>query len=146
MWLTSQTQIILSDLESPFPFTISENVMNYSATSCVLNIWNIWSNPKERTQTNQLVRLIGLRMWTTCNPFCTVHLQFLFWWNSVGPVRHHTGRCLEKLGERNAVLTGTHDPTYWLCSLEPQDVFKCKFIACAVRGSTYALFIPLQLS
>ena len=27
---------------------------------------------------------------------CTVHVTFLFWWNLVGPVKHNTGRCLEK--------------------------------------------------
>jgi hypothetical protein len=46
MWLTTRTQIVLSNSQSPFPFTVSENVTNYSVTSCVLNIRNIWKYPQ----------------------------------------------------------------------------------------------------
>ena len=37
-------------------------------------------------------------------PVFTVHINFLFLLNSVGPVTLSTERCLEKLGEGNSAL------------------------------------------
>jgi hypothetical protein len=41
---------------------------------------------------------------TTCNPFSTTHIKFLFWWNLVYPERENAGFCLEKLGEGNSLF------------------------------------------
>ena len=75
----------------------------------------------------------------------TFHIEFLYWWNSVGPTRHHTGRCLEKVGEGRSVLVGTEDTTFMLCPLKPHDILKFKWTAWVVRRSKYVPFIPLQL-
>jgi hypothetical protein len=42
-----------------------------------------------------------------------VHIYFPFWWNSLGPTGHWTGRCLVKFSEMPTVIT--------LCSVRPHD-------------------------
>jgi len=130
-------QIILSNIKSPFHFTIYENVLNFSGTPCVFSTRNVWVNPKEGSQASQLLVLNGLCMWTTCIPVPTIHIQFLLWWNSLGHLRHHTGCCLEKFGEGNFVPVSKDDTTQLLCTLKPHDIFKYKFTAWAVRSSVY---------
>jgi hypothetical protein len=60
-----------------FLSNFSENIPKYSVTPCVFNIWDIWGNPKERSEAS--------------------YLKFLFWWNSLDRLRQNTGRYIEKL-------------------------------------------------
>jgi hypothetical protein len=146
MWLIKQPQIILSILEIHFPLSISENVLKYSVTSCLFNIWDVWCNPKETSRASRLLWLIGFCIWKTCTSFCIVNINFLIWWKTVCPVRPYIGHCFEILGEENSELVGTDGTTKLLCSVKPHDIFQIKFTVWAVRTSAYVPFLPLHLS
>jgi len=145
MGLMERPQIIVSHLEDLFPLTISEIVLIFSGLPCTFNICGVWCDPKERIQTSQSMRLMRLCMWTTCTPFFTVCITFVFWGNSIGPVEIIRGRCLEKLDSVISIQLGTDDTTQLLWSLKPNDILNYKCTAWKIYYSSYDLFIPLHI-
>jgi len=139
-------QIIVSNLEDLFPLTIYEIVLIFSGLPCLFNICGVWCDPKERIKTSQSISLINLCMWTTCTPFITLCITFVFWGNSIGPVGIIRGRYLEKVDAVISILLGTDDTTQLLWFLKPHDIFNYKFTAWNIHYTSYDLFIPLQFS
>jgi len=138
-------QIIVSNLEDIFPFTISEIVLNFSGIPYTFNICCVWCDPKERIQASQSMSLMKLCMWTTCTSICTVRIKFVFWGISIGPVGIIRGSCLEKLDSVISILLGTDNTTQLLWSLKPNDILNYKFTAWKIRYSSYDLFLPLHI-
>ena len=138
-------QNIVSNIEDLFPLTISEIVLKFSGIPCTFNICSVWCDPKERIQASESMCLMKLCMWTTCTTFCTVHIKFVFWGNSIGPIGIIKGRCLEKLDAVISIRLGTDDNTQLLWSLKPHDILNFKFTAWKIRYSSYDLFLPLHI-
>jgi len=133
-------QIIVSILEVLFPVKISEIFLKFSGIPCTFNICGVWCDPKEWIQASQSMSLMKLCMWTTCTSICTVHINFVFWGNSIAPVGNIRKRCFEKLDAVIFILLGTDDTTKLFWFLKPNDIFNYKCTAWKIHYCSYDLF------
>ena len=59
--------------------------------------------------------------------FGSLHIYFPSWWNTLGPIRHVTRRCLVNFSEWPTVIASTHDTKFTLCSEISHHIFKFKW-------------------